>query len=63
VTPVLLILTPLVLLIVWGAIYDVRRRRRGQEGGAHSIEAAARRASGDSDARGGKSISGPGGAI
>jgi hypothetical protein len=49
--PVLLyVLIPFVALLVWGVGYDLNRRRRGVA--AHAIDAGARAARADAEARG-----------
>jgi hypothetical protein len=43
---VLIVLAPLVLLIVWAAMFDLRRRRRGTHVDSHEADAAIRGAKG-----------------
>jgi hypothetical protein len=53
-----LILSPLVALVIWAAVFDLKRRRRRAPLTSHDISSAARRARAAADARG---ASGPGG--
>jgi hypothetical protein len=46
----LVVLIPIIALVVWGAIFD-RRRRRRHGLTSHDIGSAARRAQANSDAR------------
>ncbi|MEV0386049.1 hypothetical protein [Nonomuraea sp. NPDC050643] len=48
---IVVIVAPLVALIIWGIVFDLRRRRSPLS--AHDIEAQARRAREATDARGG----------
>jgi hypothetical protein len=54
----LLIIVPLIALVTWAVVFDLKRRRRHEPLTSHDIRSAARRARADADARGG---SGPGG--
>jgi hypothetical protein len=49
-TVLLVILVPIVALVVWGAIFDLRRRRRRPGLTSHDIGSAARRTQANSDA-------------
>ena len=55
----LLILVPLIALIIWAVVFDLKRRRRRAALTSHDIDAAARRARANADTRGG----GPGVAL
>jgi hypothetical protein len=57
--PVIVLILLVLLVIVWVVSIDVRHRRRGSSSG-HDVSAAARRALGASDARGGRSDDHPG---
>ena len=46
----LVVLIPIVALVVWGIIFDLRRRRRHAALTNHDIGSAARRARANSDA-------------
>jgi hypothetical protein len=48
----LIIFAPLVVLIVWGVVYDIRRRLRRLPDTGHDIGSAAARARGNADGRG-----------
>jgi hypothetical protein len=48
----LIIFAPLFALIVWGVVYDIRRRRRRLPETGHDIRSAAARARGNADGRG-----------
>ena len=48
---VLVVLIPVIALVVWGAIFDLRRRRRHAVLTSHDIGSAARRAEANADAR------------
>lgn len=62
-TVFLVVLIPIVALIVWGMIFDLRRRRRGVPG-RHDIGSASRRAQANADAHSaGWTDSGGGGSI
>jgi hypothetical protein len=37
------LLAPLVALIVWGVVYDIKRRRRGLPTNDHDVSAAAKK--------------------
>ena len=54
----LLISVPLVALIIWAVVFDLKRRRRHEPLTGHDVNSAAYRARADADARGG---GGPGG--
>jgi hypothetical protein len=54
----LLLLIPLIALVVWAVVFDLKRRRRHEPLTSHDISSAARRARAGADARG---ASGPGG--
>ena len=56
----LIVLIPLAVLVVWGVVYDVRRRRRHAPLTGHDADAAARRSRGQSDSKGGGFTQGPG---
>jgi hypothetical protein len=47
----LVVLVPVIALVVWGAIFDLRRRRRRAVLTSHDIGSAARRAQANADAR------------
>jgi hypothetical protein len=47
----LVVLVPIVALVVWGIIFDLRRRRRRAVLTSHDIGSAARRAQANADAR------------
>jgi len=47
----LVVLVPVIALVVWGAIFDLRRRRRHAVLTSHDIGSAARRAQANADAR------------
>ena len=60
----LVVLVPIIALVVWGIIFDLRRRRRHAALTSHDIGSAARRARANSDARSaGWTDSGGGGSI
>jgi hypothetical protein len=50
-TVLLVVLVPIIALVVWGIIFDLRRRRRHAVLTSHDIGSAARRAQANSDAR------------
>jgi hypothetical protein len=50
-TILLVVLVPIIALVVWGIIFDLRRRRRGAVLTGHDIGSAARRAKANDDAR------------
>jgi hypothetical protein len=50
-TVFLVFLIPDIALVVWGAIFDLRRRRRHAVLTSHDIGSAARRAQANADAR------------
>jgi cytochrome c-type biogenesis protein CcmH/NrfF len=52
---ILLICSPLIALVVWGIVFDVRKRRRRDPITSHDIASAAARARGSADARGASS--------
>jgi hypothetical protein len=57
--PVLLIiLIPLGALIIYGAVFDLKRRRRRSALTSHDINSAARMARANADARGGSGLGG-----
>jgi hypothetical protein len=47
----LVVLVPIVALVVWGIIFDLKRRRRHAVLTSHDIGSAARRAQANADAR------------
>jgi hypothetical protein len=49
-TVLLVVLVPIIALVVWGLIFDLRRRRRAVVTG-HNIGSAVRRAQANDDAR------------
>jgi hypothetical protein len=49
-TVLLVVLVPIIALVVWGIIFDLRRRRRHAVLTSHDIGSAARRAQANSDA-------------
>jgi hypothetical protein len=51
-TALLIILAPLVALVAWAVVFDLRRRRRRGSGG-HDIGSATGKARGDAEGRGG----------
>jgi hypothetical protein len=59
----LVVLVPIIALVVWGIIFDLKRRRRHAALTSHDVGSAARRAKGNADARGGWHIGGTGGSI
>lgn len=63
-TILLVVLVPIVALVVWGIIFDLRRRRRHAVLTSHDIGSASRRARANADARSaGWTDSGGGGSI
>ncbi|HEY0451104.1 hypothetical protein [Actinophytocola sp.] len=56
----LLLFVPLVALVVWGVVFDLKRRRRPVTG--HDISSAAKRARGNAEA-GGAGSPEPGGGM
>jgi hypothetical protein len=54
----LLISVPLIALIIWAVVFDLKRRRRHEPRTSHDVNSAAYRARAAADARGG---GGPGG--
>ena len=50
----LVLLVPVVLLLGWAVVFDLRRRRR--QVSAHDISAAARRARADGESHGGPAV-------
>jgi hypothetical protein len=46
----LVVLVPIIALVVWGIIFDLKRRRRHAVLTSHDIGSAARRAQANSDA-------------
>lgn len=60
----LIVLVPIIALVIWGIIFDLRRRRRHAVLTSHDIGSAARRAQANSDARSaGWTNSGGGGSL
>jgi hypothetical protein len=51
-TVLLVVLVPIVALLAWGIIFDLRRRRRRGVPGRHDIGSASRRAQANADAHG-----------
>jgi hypothetical protein len=49
----LIILVPIIALVVWGVVFDLKRRRRHAALTSHDIGSAARRARANADTRGG----------
>jgi len=47
----LVVLVPVIALVVWGIIFDLKRRRRHAVLTGHDIGSAARRAQANADAR------------
>jgi hypothetical protein len=47
----LVVLVPIIALVVWGIIFDLKRRRRHAVLTSHDIGSAARRAQANADAR------------
>lgn len=47
----LIVLVPIVALVIWGIIFDLKRRRRHAVLTSHDIGSAARRAQANADAR------------
>jgi hypothetical protein len=56
----LLILIPLGALVIYGVVFDLKRRRHRGAPGSHDISSAARMARADADARGGSGLGGGG---
>jgi len=52
-TILLIVLVPLVALVIWAVVFDLKRRRRRAPLTSHDISAAARRARANADTRGG----------
>jgi hypothetical protein len=52
-TILLIVLVPLVALVIWAVVFDLKRRRRRASLTSHDISAAARRARANADTRGG----------
>jgi hypothetical protein len=50
-TILLVVLVPIIALVVWGIIFDLKRRRRHAVLTSHDIGSAARRAQAKADAR------------
>ena len=50
-TILLVVLVPIIALVVWGIIFDLKRRRRHAVLTSHDIGSAARRAQANADAR------------
>jgi hypothetical protein len=48
----LIILVPIIALVVWGVVFDLKRRRRHAALTSHDIGSAARRARANADTRG-----------
>ena len=60
----LVVLVPIIALVVWGIIFDLKRRRRHAVPISHDIGSASRRARANADARtGGWTDSGGGGNV
>jgi hypothetical protein len=57
----LVVLIPIVALVVWGIIFDLRRRRRHAVLTSHDIGSAARRAQANADGRSGGWVDSGGG--
>ena len=49
----LIILVPVIALVVWGVVFDLKRRHRHAALTSHDISSAARRARSNADTRGG----------
>jgi cytochrome c-type biogenesis protein CcmH/NrfF len=49
----LLIVVPLIALVIWAVVFDLKRRRRHAGLTSHDISSAARQARAAADARGG----------
>jgi hypothetical protein len=47
----LVVLVPIIALVVWGAIFDLKRRQRRDVVTSHDVGSAARRAQANADAR------------
>ena len=56
----LLILIPLGALVIYGVVFDLKRRRHRGAPGSHDISSAARMARANADARGGSGLGGGG---
>jgi hypothetical protein len=54
----LIILIPLGALVIYGVVFDLKRRRRRSALTSHDISSAARMARGNADARGGSGLGG-----
>ena len=50
-TILLVVLVPIIALVVWGIIFDLKRRRRHAALTSHDIGSAARRAQANADTR------------
>ena len=62
--PVLLIiLIPLGALVIYGVVFDLKRRRRRAALASHDVSSAARLARANADARGGSGLGGGDGGI
>lgn len=59
---ILIICTPLIALVVWGIVFDLKRRRRHDPLTSHNVGSAVTRARGNADARGASSQE-PGGGM
>jgi hypothetical protein len=51
-TALLIVLAPLLVLMTWAVVYDLKRRRRRGAITNHDITSAARRVRGDAEGRG-----------
>jgi hypothetical protein len=54
---ILLILAPLLAVVIWAVVFDIRQRRRHAPVTGHGVGAAIRRARADAEGRGGSSNS------
>jgi hypothetical protein len=54
----LLILIPLIALVIYAVVFDLKRRRRRDALTSHDISSAARMARANADARGGSGLGG-----
>ena len=57
----LLLLIPLIALVIWAVVFDLKRRRRHEPLTSHDIGSAARRARADAHSRGGSAGGGDNG--
>ena len=60
-TVFLVVLVPIIALVVWGIVFDLKRRRRHAALTSHDIGSAARRAQANADAGSGGWIDSGGG--